>query len=69
VKFCGPESKKSQGMLYLCFAAMGKAQTLTAETSVSPTDTRPESLPATGMFSLVLEAKSFDRCLSSCGKC
>jgi len=36
-----PDSKRGQGQLYLCFAAVGKVQTLTAETSPSPTDTRP----------------------------
>jgi hypothetical protein len=68
VKFCGPDSKKRQGQLYLIFAALGKAQTLTGETSACPTDTRPGSLYTTGLFSLVLEAENFDRCLSECGE-
>jgi hypothetical protein len=68
VKCCGPVSKKRQGQLYLWFAAVGKAQTLIAETSTSPKDTRPGSLPTTGLYSLVLEAEILDRCLSACGQ-
>ena len=68
MKFCGPGSRKRQGQLYLWFAAVSKAQTLTAETSASPTYNRARSLPATGLFSLVLEAETFDRYLSACGK-
>jgi hypothetical protein len=45
-----------------------KAQNLAAETSASPTDTRPGTLPVTGLFSLVLVAENFDRYLSKCGK-
>jgi hypothetical protein len=45
-----------------------KAQNLTAETSASPTDTRPGTLSATGLFNLVLVAEKFDRYLSACGK-
>jgi len=68
VKFCGPGSRKRQGQLYLWFAAVSKAQTLTAETSASPTNNRAGSLPATGRFNIELEAKIFDRYLSACGK-
>jgi hypothetical protein len=68
VKFCGPNSKKRQVQQYLWFAAVGKAQTLITETSAVPTDTTPGSLPATGLFSLLLEAENLDRCLSACGK-
>jgi hypothetical protein len=50
------------------FAAVGKAQTLIAETSASPKNTRPGSLPATGLYSLVLEAEILDRCLFACGE-
>ena len=66
MKFCGPDGKKRQGQLYLCFAAVGKAQTLTADTSAPPTDTRPGSLAATGLLSLVLGAENFERYFSSC---
>jgi len=68
VKFCRPDSKTRHLQLYVWFAAVGKAQTLTAQTSAPPTDPRPGSLPATDLFSLVLEAENFDRCLSACGK-
>jgi len=68
VKFCGPDSRKREAQLYLWFAAVGNAQTVTAGTSASPTDNRPGSLPATGLFSLVLEVENFDRCLSACWK-
>jgi hypothetical protein len=68
VKSCGTVSKKRQGQLYLWFAAVGKAQTLIAETSTSPKDTRPGGLPASGLFSLLLEAENLDRCLSACGE-
>jgi len=67
VTFYGPDSRKRQGQLYLRFAAVGKSQTLTAKFSASPMDTRPGSLLATGQFSLVLEAETFDRYLSACG--
>ena len=67
MKCCGPDSKKRQGKLYLCFAAAGIAQTLTAKTSASPTDTRPGSLAATGLFILVLEAKNYERCFLHAG--
>jgi hypothetical protein len=60
---------KRQGQLYLWFAAVDKAQTLIAETSDSPAYTRPGSLPASGLCSLVLEAENLDRCLSACGEC
>jgi len=60
VKFCGPDSKRRQGQLYLWFAAAGKAQTPTAWTSASPTDTKAGSLPATGLFSLELEGETFE---------
>jgi len=50
------------------FAALGKAQTLTGETSACPTDSRPGSLLATGLFSLVLVAENVDRCLSEWGE-
>jgi len=68
VKFCGPDSKTRHLQLYVWFAAVGKAQILTADTSAPPTDNRPGSLPATGLFSLVLEVENFDRCLSACWK-
>jgi len=68
VTFYGPDSRKRQGQLYLWFAAVSKAQTLTAGTSASPNDTRPGSLPTTGLLNLKLEAESFDRYLSACGK-
>jgi len=63
VKFCGPDSITRQGHLYLWFAAVGKAQNVTAYTFASPTDTRPGSLTTKGLFSLVLEAENFDRYL------
>ena len=69
MKFCGLESKTRHGQPYLWFAAVGKAQNLPAETSTSPTDSRPGILPATGLFSLVLESEIFDISLSACGKC
>jgi len=65
VNVCGLDSKSHQGKLYLWFAAVGKTQTLTAETSVSPTDIKPQSLRNTGLFSVVLEAESLDSCLSA----
>ena len=65
--FCGPESKKRQGQLYK-YADVGKAQNLTAETSVSPAYSRLRSQPASGVFNLVLEVENFDKCLSACGK-
>jgi len=68
VTFCGPHSKTRQGQLYIWFAAVEKAQTLTAEISASPMNMKLGSLQATELYSLVLEAEIFDRCLSSCGK-
>ena len=68
MKFGVPDSKRGQGQLYLWFAAVCKAQTLTAETSANPTYNRPGSLPTTGLFRLVLEAGNFSRCLFACGK-
>jgi hypothetical protein len=68
MKFCGPNSKKRQGQQYLWFAAVGKAQSLIAETYASPAYTRPGSLPASGLCRLVLEAENLDRCVSACGK-
>jgi len=69
VKFCGPEKKRRQRQLHLRFAAVGKTQTLTAKPSASPTDIKPQSLPTTGLFILVLKVENFDRYLSVCGKC
>jgi hypothetical protein len=66
VKFCGLDGKKRKGKIYLWFGAVGKTQTLTAETSASPPDTRPGSQTATGLFSLLLEAEIFQRCVSAC---
>ena len=50
------------------FVAVDKSPTQTAGTSASPTDTSPRGLPATDLFSLVLEAENFDQCMSACGK-
>jgi hypothetical protein len=53
-----------QGQLYLRFASVGKAQTPTAGTSVSQTDSRPGSLHATGLLNLALDGRNFaDVCL------
>jgi len=63
--FYVPDSKRRQGQQYLWFAAVGKAQTLTAKTSASSTDIKPQSLHNTGLFSLVLEAENVHRFLSA----
>jgi len=59
-EICGPDSKRGQGQLYLWFDAVGKAQTLTTRLS---NGYQAISLPATGLFILVLEAGNFNRCL------
>jgi hypothetical protein len=64
----GPDSKRGQGQLYLWFAAVGKAQTLTAETSPLSNGYQAISLPATGLFNRVLDKENLDENFSACGK-
>jgi hypothetical protein len=52
VKVYGADGKRRQGQLYLRFVVVGEAQTLTAESSASPTDIKPRSLPTTGLSAL-----------------
>jgi hypothetical protein len=67
-EICGFDSKRGQGQPYLCFAAVGKAETLTAETSPLSNGYQATSLPATGLFNRVLDKENLDESLSACGK-
>ena len=66
-EICVPGSKRGR-QLYLCFAAVGKVQTLTAETSPFSNGYQAINLPVTGLFKRVLDKENLDENLFACGK-